>query len=154
MDVPDNYYDIVVARNTVIDPVQIYKCLKPGGYLLVHGVDREDSWELKMIFGRGQAYNDDKAIGIIDYENILKAGFKEVELVPLHEREYFKNREIFKKFLLKVPIIDDFSEEFNDSKDYYAKELEDNLLDEYIGKNTYNGKIRLLRRYYGITARK
>ena len=67
---------------------------------------------------------------------------------------YFKNKELFIEFLKKVPIIDDFSEEINDNKDYYSDDLDENILDEYIKDNTYNGKIRLLRRYYGITARK
>lgn len=154
MDVPDNYFDIVVARNTVTDPKQIYKCLKSGGYLLLAGVDRDDCWSLKLMFGRGQGYNDTKPISIIDYENVLKAGFKDVELVPIHEREYFKNEKLFKEFLRKVPIIDDFSEEFGDNKDYYSPGLDDKILDEYIENNTYKGKIKLLRRYYGITARK
>ncbi len=154
MNVPNDYFDIVVARNTVTDPKQIYKSLKKGGYLLLHGVDKYDCHNLKLIFGRGQAYNDQKAISIIDYENILKAGFKDVELVPLHVREYFKNKELFIEFLKKVPVIDDFSEELGDHKQYFSNNLNEELLDKYIKENTYNGKIRLLRRYYGITARK
>ena len=154
MDVPDDYFDIVVARNTVTDPRQIYKCLKKGGYLLLRGVDKDDCWSLKLLFGRGQEYNDVKPISIIDYENVLNAGFKDVELVPIHVREYFKNEYLFKEFLKKVPIIDDFSEEFGDNKDYYSPGLDEEILDNYIQNNTYNGKIKLLRRYYGITARK
>lgn len=154
MDVPDDYFDIVVARNTITDPKQIYKCLKQGGHLLIHGVDQFDCYSLKLLFGRGQAMNDTKPISVRDYENVLNAGFKDVELVPIHKREYFKNKELFVNFLKKVPIIDDFSEELGDSKQYFAKELEDDKIDEYISNNTYNGKIRLLRRYYGITARK
>ena len=154
MDVPDDYFDIVVARNTVTDPKQIYKCLKKGGYLLIRGVDKDDCWSLKRLFGRGQGYHDKKPISIIDYENVLNAGFQDVELVPIHEREFFKNEYLFKEFLKKVPIIDDFSEEFNDHKDYYSHELDEEIINKYIQENTYNGKIRLLRRYYGITARK
>ena len=154
MDVPNNYFDIVVARNTVTDPKQIYLCLKDGGYLLLSGVDRDDCWSLKLLFGRGQGYNDKKSISIIDYENVLSAGFKDVELVPLHEREYFKNEYLFKEFLKKVPIIDDFSEQFGNNKDNYLHRIDDEILDKYIQNNTYNGKIRLLRRYYGIIARK
>ncbi len=154
MDVPKNYFDIVVARNTVTDPKQIYECLKPGGHLLLHGVDQYDCYRLKMIFGRGQAMHDVKPISVIDYENVVNAGFKDVELVPIHEREYFKNRELLKEFLLKVPIIDDFSEIEEDNKDYYAKDLEDDKLDKYIEENTHDGKILLLRRYFGISARK
>ena len=40
-----------------------------------------------MVFGRGQAVRDAKPISIVDYENIINAGFKDVELVPLHDRE-------------------------------------------------------------------
>ena len=154
MDVEDNYYDVVVARHTIIDPKQIIRCLKPGGYLLVRGVDQYDCHSLKLVFGRGQAHKDSKPISIIDYENILNAGFSDVELIPIFEREYFKNRFLFKEFLKKVPIIDDFSEIEESHKDFYSRDLEDDKLDEYISNNTENGKIKLLRRYYGIVARK
>ena len=145
MDVPDNYFDVVIARNTVIDPKQIYRCLKDGGYLLVRGVDKYDCHLLKLIFGGGQGFNDKTPISIIDYEAILDAGFKDVELVPIFEREFFKNKELFKNFLMKVPILDSFN---------YMKNIDDQLLDKYISQNTYNGKIKLLRRYYGIIGRK
>ena len=148
MDVSNNYFDVVVARNTVTDPKQIYECLKPGGYLLIRGVDKDDSLGLKMVFGK--KYSDKKPISIIDYENTISAGFRDVELFPIHQREYFKNKYLFKEFLKKVPIIDDFDELNVESR----VEIDDSILDEYIKNNTYNGKIRLLRRYYGITARK
>ena len=154
MDVPNDYFDVVVARNTVTDPKQIYKCLKKGGHLLIHGVDKYDCHSLKMIFGRGQTYNDKTPISIIDYENVLNAGFKEVELIPIHKREYFKNKTLFIEFLKKVPIIDDFSEELGDGKQYFSNNLDEKLIDKYIEENTYNGRIRLLRRYYGIIAKK
>ena len=150
MDVPDNYYDIVVARNTITDPKQIYKCLKKNGYLLLRGVDKDDCWALKVLFGKGQGYHDKKPISLIDYENVLKAGFKDVELVPIHEREYFKNELLFKEFLKKVPIINDTEDNMNQNDN----DLYERTLDKYIKENTYDGKIRLLRRYYGITARK
>ena len=155
MDVLDNYFDIIVARNTITDPKQIYKALKPGGYLLIRGVDRDDCWSLKVLFGKGQAYTDNKPISLIDYENVLAAGFKDVELIPLHEREYFKNKYLFKEFLKKVPIIDDFNEINDDAgMGFYKKDIDDELLEKYIKDNTYNGRIRLLRRYYGLIARK
>lgn len=154
MDVPKEYFDIVVARNTVTDPKQIYECLKPGGHLLIRGVDKYDCHSLKLLFGRGQAFNDLTPISIIDYENVLNAGFKDVELIPIYEREYFKNKQIFVDFLKKVPIIDDFSEEKENIKDYYKKEFEEDLIDCYIENNTYDKGILLLRRYYGIIAKK
>ena len=154
MDVPNNYYDVVVARNTVTDPKQIIKTLKKGGVLLVHGVDMFDCLELKLIFGRGQAMTDKKPISVVDYENILNAGFNEVELVPIHVREYFKSKELLKRFLLKVPILDEFSEDEGDFKDFYSPEIEEDKLDEYIKRNTTKNGICLYRRYYGIFAKK
>ena len=93
MNTPNNYYDLVTARHTVIDPKQIYKTLKKGGYLIVRGVDKLDCWSLKRLFGYGQAYNDIKPISLIDYESITDAGFKDVELIPLHVIEYYKTKE-------------------------------------------------------------
>jgi ubiquinone/menaquinone biosynthesis C-methylase UbiE len=50
MDVPDEHFDIVVARHTCTDPVQIFRCLKPGGTLLIRGVDKYDCWSLKLLY--------------------------------------------------------------------------------------------------------
>ena len=140
MDVPDDHFDIVVARHTCIDAEQIFRCLKPGGYLLIRGVDKYDCWDLKKTVGYGQGFDDPVPISIVDYENVLAAGFRDVELVPIHEREFFKDAETLKAFLKVVPILDHMPE--------------DSLLDEYIARNTYSGRVRLLRSCYGITARK
>ena len=143
MDTPDNYFDVVVARHTCIDAKQIYKTLKPGGKLLLRGVDKLDCWSLKLLFERGQAFNDEKPISLIDNENILNAGFKSVELVPIHVREYYKTKEDLVALLLKAPIINDFE---NNMK------LEPEKIDKYIYENTTEKGILLIRRYYGITA--
>ena len=143
MDVPDDYFDIVVARHTITDPKQIMRCLKPGGHLLIRGVDKYDCWSLKMLWGRGQAYDDEVPVSIRDYEAVLGAGFSDVELVPVHEREFFRDADSFRKFLEKVPIINVCGED---------RFLEEDKLQKYIEDNTFGGQIRLLRHYYGITA--
>ena len=153
MDVPDDYFDVVVARHTVTDPKQILKCLKKGGYFFIEGVDKYDCHSLKRLFGRGQAYYDSKPISVVDYENVLDAGFQDVELIPLYMREYFKNKELFVKFLKKVPILDDFSE-IDENFFVHQEELDEKLIDEYISLNTRDGKIFLPRVLYGIVARK
>ena len=152
MDTPDNYFDVVVARHTCIDAKQIYKTLKAGGRLLVRGVDKLDCWKMKLFFGKGQAFKDNKPISVIDYENIINAGFKEVELVPIHIREYYKTKEDLMALMLKVPILDDFSEIENNTSLDTGKIINEKLLDEYIAENTFEEGILLIRRYYGITA--
>lgn len=154
MDTEKEYFDVVVAHNTPTDPNQIYETLKKNGYILIQGVDKMDCWELKRIFDKGQGFTDAKPISQIDYENVLDAGFRDTELVPIHQIEYFKNKNDFINFLLKVPILDDFSEEDGDNKIHYKKEINMNLLKKYITRNTSSKGIRLVRRYYGIIGKK
>lgn len=152
MDTPDNYFDLVTARHTKIDPVQIYKTLKQGGYLIVRGVDKLDCWELKYLLKKGQGYNDIKPISLIDYENILKAGFKNVELVPLHIREYYKTKDDLMALLLKTPILTNFSEVVENEN--LELDIDMSLLDKYINSHKTDKGILLIRRYYGIIAKK
>lgn len=152
MDTPDNYFDIVTARHTIINPVQIYKTLKNNGQLILRGVDKLDCWSLKRLFGRGQAYHDLKPISLIDYEAIMDAGFKDVELIPLHVIEYYKTKEDLYALLQKTPILDNFSEEVN--QEYERKPIEKDLFEQYVKENTMQKGIKLVRRYYGIIAKK
>ena len=152
MDTPDNYFDIVTARHTIINPQQIYKTLKDNGQLILRGVDKLDCWSLKRLFGRGQAYHDVKPISLIDYEAIMDAGFKDVELIPLHVIEYYKTKEDLYALLQKTPILDDFSEEVN--QEYERKPIERDLFEQYVKENTTSKGIKLVRRYYGIVAKK
>ena len=149
----DNYFDIVVARNTCIDARQIYKTLKKDGLLLVRGVDKLDCWQLKKLFNKGQAFNDPKPISQIDYENILDAGFKNVELIPIYEREYYKTKEDLLALLLKTPILNDFSEG-HENNNLKEDNIDMQILNRYIENNTTNRGILLRRSYYGIIANK
>lgn len=152
MDTPDNYFDLVTARHTVIDPVQIYKTLKVDGQLIIRGVDKLDCWELKRMFGRGLAYCDMKPISLIDYEAIMDAGFKDVELIPIHVIEYYKTKEDLYALLVKTPILDDISEK--SSQEYERRPIEKEIFDKYVSQNTTEKGIKLVRRYYGIIAKK
>ncbi len=152
MNVEDDSFDIVVARHTCINAKQIYKCLKKGGILLLRGVDKLDCFELKKMYGKGQAYNDIKPISQIDYENILDVGFKNVELVPIHIREYYKTKNDFIALLLKTPILQDFSE--ISTAGNLNEKLDFSIIDNYINSHKTDKGILLIRRYYGIVANK
>lgn len=152
MDTPDNYFDLVTARHTVTDSKQIYKTLKPGGYLIIRGVDKLDCWNLKRMFNRGQGFTNTKPISLIDFEAVLDAGFKNVELIPLHIIEYYKSKKDLYALLLKVPILDDFSE--MKSEEYERTSIENEIFEKYVSENTTEKGIKLIRRYYGIIAQK
>lgn len=152
MDTPDNYFDLVTARHTVINPEQIYKTLKQDGKLIVRGVDKLDCWSLKRMFDGGQGYHDIKSISQSDYESIMDAGFKDVELIPIHIIEYYKTKMDLYALLEKTPILDDFSEE--NTKGFERKQIERKIFEKYVNENTTKKGIKLVRRYYGIVAKK
>ena len=153
MTFPDGMFDLISARHTIINAKQIYKTLKADGVLVIEGVDKKDCWELKELFRRGQAFNDEVAISRKDYEDLKDAGFTKVELVEVLENEYYETEEDLLALLLKTPILDDFSEEDN-SEFAHRKEIEKDLFDEYVKRNWTDKGILLKRVLYGIVARK
>ena len=146
IDTPKEYFDIVTARHTITDKYGIYDTLKENGKLIIRGVDKLDCWSLKMLFNQGQGYDDKISISQKDYEDTIKAGFKDVVLIPIHIIEYYKTKEDLLALLLKVPILT--------NKSWNNDKIDMNLLNKYIESNTTDKGIRLIRRYYGIIATK
>lgn len=153
MKFSNKMFDLISARHTVINAKQIYNTLKDDGVLIIEGVDKNDSIELKEIFGRGQAYNDEVAISKRDYEDLKNAGFTRIEMFEILENEYYETEEDLLALLLKTPILDDFSEE-NNSEFLHRKEVEKNLFDKYVNMYRTDKGILLKRVLYGIVGRK
>ena len=150
MTTEDEYFDIVVARNTIIDAKQVYKTLKKGGVLLLHDVDKYDCWDLKQLFGYGQSFNNDLPISIQTFNQILEAGFKNIKLTPIFINEYYKTKEDLLTLLYKTPILRDFDFEFTNNID--IETINDELIDKYIVNNSYEKGILLKRVYLGLIA--
>ena len=153
MTFPNETFDLISARHTIIDAKQIYDCLVPGGIVVIRGVDKKDCWEIKELFGRGQAYNDEIAISEKDYQDLVEAGFKNVEKVKILQNEYYETEDDLMALLLKTPILDDFSEMDNKSSKYKTI-IEKELFDKYVKKYKTEKGILLKRRLYGIIAKK
>lgn len=148
MTFPNEIFDLVSARNTVIQAKQIYDSLVPGGILIIEGVDKRDCWDLKKTFGRGQAYNDEIGISERDYIDIKNAGFTVLERIEINTNEYYETSDDLLALLLKTPILD----EFMGRNDKVITERD--LLDKYIQENQTNKGILLKRVSYGIVAKK
>ena len=153
MEFPDKIFDLISARHTIINAKQIYNALKDNGILVVEGVNKKDCWELKKIFGRGQAFFDKVEISEKDYNDLKEVGFTKIELFEVLENEYYETEEDLLALLLKTPILDDFSEEDN-SEFIHKKEIEKDLFDEYVNRYKTNKGILLKRVLYGIVAMK
>ena len=151
LEFPDGLFDIVSARHTIINAKEIFRVLNKNGVLIVRGVDKYDCWDLKELFGSGQCFNDKIPISIQDYNDIKEAGFKEVKLIELKANEYFKTKEDLFALLLKVPILDSFSETIR-NEEILNKKID--LFEQYVSKNTEEKGIVLRRVYYGIVAKK
>lgn len=153
MKFPNDLFDLVSARHTAINAKQIYECLKNCGTLVIEGVDQKDCWELKELFGKGQAYNDKKAISEKDYEDLVKAGFSKIEKVEILQNEYYETEEDLMALLLKTPILDDFSE-IEASFGNHLKTIDSELFKEYVKRFKKEKGILLKRVLYGIVAKK
>ncbi len=118
-------------------------------FFLLRGVNQKDCWKLKELFGRGQAFNDKKSICEVDYENILSAGISKVEKFEILINEYYKTEDDLMALLLKAPILDDFSE-LKDSSKNYLKSIDSNLFKEHVKRFKAEKGIMLERVFYGI----
>ncbi len=150
---PKETFDLISARHTIIDAKQIYNCLVPSGIVVIRGVDKKDCWEIKELFGRGQAYNDEVAISEKDYLDLIEAGFKNIEKVEILQNEYYETEDDLMALLLKTPILDDFSE-IKDEEFEHRTIVEKDLFDEYVKRYKTEKGILLKRVLYGITAKK
>lgn len=150
---PKETFDLISARHTIINAKQIYDCLVHGGTIVIRGVDQKDCWEIKQLFGRGQAYCDEIPISQKDYLDLKEAGFKEIKRVEILQNEYYETEEDLLALLLKTPILDDFSEIENDDSEHKGI-VEKDLFDEYVKRYKSEKGILLKRVYYGIVAKK
>ena len=108
---------------------------------------------MKKLFGKGQGYKDKKALSEKDYEDLVNAGFSKVEKVELRINEYYKTETDLMALLLKVPILDDFSE-IEDSFEEHLKSIDSNLFNKYVKRFKTERGILLERVLYGIVATK
>lgn len=150
MTFPEEMFDLISARHTIIDAYQIFNCLREGGTLVLRGVDKEDCLELKTLFGRGQGMNDKIAISDLDYANLKEAGFRDVQKVQILVNEYYKTEKDLMHLLLKTPILEIIS----DNNEKIMLPIERELFDEYVKRFRTDRGILLKRRYYGIIAKK
>ena len=153
MTFPKETFDLISARHTIINAKQLYDCLANDGTVVIQGVDQKDCWDLKELFGRGQAYNDEMAISEKDYLDLKEAGFSNIEKIEVLQNEYYETEDDLMALLLKTPILNDFSEITNESFEHRTI-VEKDLFDEYVKRNKTEKGILLKRVLYGIIARK
>ena len=144
LNFPNELFDLVSARNTNSDPGKVFNILKNDGVFVIQGVDSKDCFEIKEYFKRGQNYNLKENFSEIEYKRFDNIGYKSVKLYPILFTEYYESKEELLKLLIKAPIINDFNTN--------NREIEDNILNEYVKDHQTDKGIELKRVYYGILA--
>ena len=153
MTFPEETFDLISARHTCMDANQVYQALKPGGVIVIQGVDQKDCWDLKEMFGRGQAFHDEISISQKDYDDLKEAGFTKIEKIEILQNEYYETEQDLMALLLKAPILDDFSEVNNEDFEHKPR-IEQDIFEAYVKKYKTEKGILLKRVLYGIVARK
>ncbi|ORX87750.1 S-adenosyl-L-methionine-dependent methyltransferase [Anaeromyces robustus] len=151
MTFPDELFDLISARHTVINVKEIYRVLRKDGYIVIEGIHKNDCQELKDLFGGGQGYHDEESISEQDYKDLINAGFSKVNKVIISINEYYKSDNDLMALLLKTPILDDFEE---GSFEEHIKSIDIKLFNEYVKKFKTEKGILLKRVLYGIIAQK
>ena len=144
LNFPNELFDLVSGRNTNSDPGKVFNILKNDGVFVIQGVDSKDCFEIKEYFKRGQNYNSIENFSEIEYKRFDNIGYKSVKLYPILFTEYYETKEELLKLLIKAPIINDFNTN--------NREIEDNILNEYVKDHQTDKGIELKRVYYGILA--
>ena len=141
MEFNDNSFDIVTARHTNLNVEEIRRVLKPNGILIIEGVAKDDSLELKDKVGRGQCYFDEIGVEELEYEELKNGGIEFIENKMMILNEWYHSKDDFMGLLFKTPIIEDITEE-----DLVK-------IENYIEENTESGNIKLVRRIYGFVCK-
>lgn len=134
-----NSLDLLVSRHCGVKTKVIYNSLKFGGYFISQDIDKEDCWELKKLFNRGQSFNKKQSVKQKTMKEILSYNFTKVEILNFEQIEYYKTVDDLIYLLERTPILNYFDRE---------KDLE--KLQEYVNKNSTPKGIKLLRKLYAI----
>lgn len=137
----NNAFDVITARHTNLNVNEIKRVLKPNGFLIIEGVAKDDSLELKDKVGRGQCYFDEISVEELEYNELKNGGFEFIENKMMILNEWYHSKDDFMGLLFKTPIIENITEE-----DLVK-------IEEYINENTKFGNIKLVRRIYGFVCK-
>jgi ubiquinone/menaquinone biosynthesis C-methylase UbiE len=109
LNYPENYFDIIYARRSVVIYSLFYKILKPGGYFLTIDIGEKDTKDIKVIFGRGQNYGKwDNSVLESDIAEAKNSGFEIVYAKDFYYNEYYLSQNDLDVFLQGVPIFEDY----------------------------------------------
>lgn len=141
---PDNFFNVVSCRHSEFFAKEIAKVLIKGGTFLTQQVSENDKLNIKLAFGRGQAFGTKAGTLKEQYINELsEAGFSEIQSFEFSFIEYYKTAEDLIFLLKHTPIIPNFGRTEDDFQ----------LLQQFIEKNQTEKGIRTNSERFIISAK-
>ena len=142
---PDQTFDVVSCRHSDFNPSEVYRILKKDGVFLTQQVSETDKFNIKQIFGRGQAFGLADGAAQDAYVLALKnAGFLKVGSLENNATEYYERLEDLIFLLKHTPIIPGFGKEIFDFE----------KLDQFIKENVSVKGIKTNSKRYMLVAKK
>lgn len=122
---PDEFFDVISCRHSVIFPKEYHRLLKPGGWFLTQQIGEEDKANIKKYFGRGQNMNK-KGTQMNRYAWAMKkVGFKNIKRRTYNSTEWYGGAEDLIFLLQYTPTIPNFGSKPEDM-DSLARFIADN----------------------------
>lgn len=103
------YFDVIYNRRGPSFFQEFYRVTKPKGYYLEITIGEQDAKELKLVFGRGQNFENIHTPRLKKNKKELSTvGYKVLYAQDFHYYEYYKSFSDLDIFLQSVPIFEDF----------------------------------------------
>ncbi|MCR8644607.1 class I SAM-dependent methyltransferase [Paenibacillus sp. N1-5-1-14] len=141
---PDHFFQVISCRQSVFNAREVTRVLTNDGVFFTQQVRENDKLNLKMAFGRGQAYGTPAGTLQNQYVNELrKAGLADIQVLEYDAAEYYETSEDLIFLLKHTPIIPNFGKEERDFE----------ILEQFIKENKTDKGIRTNSARFMIVAR-
>jgi SAM-dependent methyltransferase len=109
---PDNSFDVIMARHAPFSVKEVSRLLKQGGIFITQQVGEKDKINIKEIFGRGQNFGEQSGEAVENSLNEFKSnGYEIVKKERYDATEYYKDMGDILFLLENTPIIPNFDRE-------------------------------------------
>ncbi|MDQ0207529.1 class I SAM-dependent methyltransferase [Alkalicoccobacillus murimartini] len=133
---PHQFFDRISSCHAPFHSMEVAKVLRDGGTFMTQQVSEADKLNIKLAFGRGQAYEEkDGSLKERYVKELEEAGFSSVQSYEYDSIEYYKRPEDLLFLLKHTPIIPEFAEDDSDI-DIFNQFIKENMTEKGIRTNS------------------
>ncbi|OPA78606.1 SAM-dependent methyltransferase [Paenibacillus selenitireducens] len=142
---PEGFFQVISNRHSGFDPREVARVLAEGGCFLTQQVGEADKMNLKLAFGRGQAFEvPDGTLMNLYMTQLEEVGFRDIQSFEYDAIDYYETYEDLVFLLKHTPIIPNFGQTAEDFT----------ILHQFIEEHQTSKGIRTNSKRFMIIARK